>query len=161
MQKSNSNGMQSILRSLTLLLALTTIAACSDSSDRQAGGGNVALGEFVLAVLSSPPDQVSGGDARISVELPDGLAPEEVEIALDGVDVRSSFSTMGGDMRLEGLVSGLGQGENIITVNSTGGQAPQAELVLTNHPSSGPIFSGEQQQPFFCSTDGEDRKSVV
>ena len=34
--------------------------------------------------------------------------------------------------------------------------APTAQLVVRNHPVSGPIFSGEQQQPFVCKTQTQE-----
>ena len=154
MMHNNNAGISShVLRTLTLLLALVMLAACSDSSDRKGGDEDIALGEFVLAILSSPADQVSGGTARISIGLPEGLDPTEVEVAVNGADVRANFSPSGNANELQGVVSGLAEGDNQLTVDSAGGQAPQAELVLTNHPETGPIFSGPQQQPFLCATD--------
>ncbi len=153
MHKNNAGITLRRLRSLTLLLVMAALAACSDSSDRKKDDSDVALGEFVLSILSSPADQVSGGAARVSVGLPQGLDAAEVEITLDGTDVSADFSLSEDATELQGVVSGLTEGDNQLTVNSASGQAPQAELVLTNHPATGPIFSGPQQQPFLCATD--------
>ena len=38
------------------------------------------------------------------------------------------------------------------TANGRGHGRPAAQLTLVNHPISGPIFSGPQQQPFVCTT---------
>jgi hypothetical protein len=153
MHNNNAGISSHVLRTLTLLLTMVMLAACSDSSDRKDSDEDIALGEFVLAILSSPADQVSGGTARISIGLPEGLDPAEVEVAVNGADVRANFSPSGNANELQGVVSGLAEGDNQLTVDSAGGQAPQAELVLTNHPETGPIFSGPQQQPFLCATD--------
>ncbi|KAA1191852.1 hypothetical protein F0M18_09990 [Pseudohalioglobus sediminis] len=154
MHKNRGSVFSNTLRPFILLFALALITACSDSSDRKPGDDEeVALGEFVLAVLSSSPDQVSGGSARIDIGLPEGLAPENVEISVDGADVTPRFSPNDDGSRLQGVVTDLAEGDNRLAVNSTGGEAPEAELMLTNHPATGPIFSGPQQQPFLCSTD--------
>lgn len=116
-------------------------------------------GEFALSVMSSPPDQVSGGQARISVLLPEGVAPEDVDIALAGSDVSARFSPHDEGVRLEGVVDGLAEGENLLTVSGPEGQVIDAELVLTNYPATGPMFSGPQQMPFFCATD-DDRADL-
>jgi hypothetical protein len=48
------------------------------------------------------------------------------------------------------LVKGLKNGENRVEVS--GPKAAAAHMVLTNHPITGPVFSGPQEQPFICST---------
>ncbi|MBN7796605.1 DUF6351 family protein [Parahaliea mediterranea] len=148
------------LRMLPLLLAMGLGAGCSDSSDHSggdAGGGEAPtpLGEFVLAVLSSAPDQVSGGEARIAIEVPEGLSLDDVNVALDGRDVSGAFTGMASGHGLEGRVDGLVEGGNALTVSSAEGNVPEAELTLTNYPATGPIFSGPQQTPFFCSVDDD------
>jgi hypothetical protein len=49
------------------------------------------------------------------------------------------------------LVKGLKNGQNRVDVS--GAKIPAAHLALINHPISGPVFSGPQEQPFVCSTD--------
>ena len=156
MHNNNRSLIGSISNSLIVLLALASITACSDGNggnNKQQDDDNAALGEFVLEVLSSQPGQVSGDSARIEVRLPEGLAAENVTISVDGADVTQRFSPSGDSSRLQGVVTGLAQGDNRLAVNSTGGEAPEAELVLTNYPVTGPMFSGPWQQPFLCSTD--------
>ena len=96
-----------------------------------------------ITVLSSRPDMVTGGDALVQVD-----APASALIQLNGQDVTSAFHAG------TGLVSGLKLGENSLQV-FTGGKAggrPAAQLTLKNHPITGPLFSGPQEQPFACQS---------
>jgi hypothetical protein len=90
-----------------------------------------------ITVLSSRPEMVSGGDALVAVR---GDGP----VTLNGVDVTSAFKSGGGERR--GLVEGLKLGTNVL-------KAGAASLILTNHPITGPIFSGPRETPFYCMTD--------
>jgi hypothetical protein len=110
---------------------------------------------FEVTVLSSAPDQVSGGDALIEVAVPRGTPTDAVRITVDGTDVTGAFAP-GDDRTLTGVVEGLAEGENTLRVeagNRRGQGRPRAaEVTLVNHPIGGPIFSGPQQQPFVCAT---------
>lgn len=101
-------------------------------------------------VLSSPPEWVSGDSARLEV-LTDGDA-SAVRIFLEGAngltDITDAFTASAG--RLEGVVHNLALGANRVVASSPTGSVT---LELTNHPSSGPIFSGPQQEMFLCSTE--------
>lgn len=118
----------------------------TERSDRAAG--------YDITVVSSPPEYVSGGDARLVIEVPPGQV-DKVSITVDGRDVTDAFSPI--DPRtLEGVIDELDLGDNVVEVrpgNSRG--RARASLTLTNHPITGPIFSGPQQQPFLCSTTGD------
>jgi hypothetical protein len=107
---------------------------------------------FGVEVLSSAPDQVSGGDALVAVRVPGSVDPSDVRITVGRVDVSSAFAPQGDE--LVGLVEGLPEGRSTLKVESTarGRKPAPAHLHLTNHPISGPIFSGPQQQPFVCTT---------
>jgi hypothetical protein len=117
---------------------------------------------FGIQVLSSAPDQVTGGDALVRVSLPRGLAPERVALLRNGEDVSVSLAPEPGRRSLVGLVGGLALGKNVLELRlrkpaSEEGSAsltrhPLATLRVRNHPASGPIFSGPQQQPFVCTT---------
>ncbi len=156
-------GLNLIQCLVPLFLALT-LTACSDGSDSIGGGGGDGgdggggdlgpTGAFVVAVLSSEPDQVSNDEARIGIEMPDGLAMEEVAIDIDGRDVSEAFRVTD-ERRLEGRVDGLDEGDNTLSVSTSVGDVESASLTLTNHPASGPIFSGPQQDPFFCAVDDD------
>jgi hypothetical protein len=107
---------------------------------------------FGIEVLSSAPDQVTGGDARIAIAVPRQVPPHQVRVLLNGEDVTEAF-TIGG-RRLEGVLSGMHLGENdlVVRANGQGRARPVGRLTLVNHPASGPVFSGPQQQPFVCTT---------
>ncbi len=151
------NSARHALNAQLLLVALTLlITACSDNNSNGGNSDNaVILGEFVVAVLSSPPEYVSGGDARVSIEVPEGLPRDEVKVSLDGRDVSEAFTAMGESTVLRGRVSGLIDGDNLLVVSSSADNVTPAELVMVNHPVTGPIFSGPKQAPFQCSTDGD------
>src|SRR4029453_545205 len=51
---------------------------------------------------------------------------------------------------LQGLVDGLPEGES--TIEATGG-GETVTLPVTNHPLSGPIFSGPHLEPWVCHTE--------
>jgi hypothetical protein len=114
------------------------------------GAGN----RFEVTVLSSEPDQVSGGDALIEVRVPRGTRTDAVRVTVGGTDVTGALTPDG--RTLTGVVDGLAEGENTLRVEAAGSRGhggPRAtEVTLTNHPIGGPIFSGPQQQPFVCAT---------
>lgn len=121
--------------------------------------------QFTIEVLSSPPDLVSGGAARVAIDVSPKVKMSKVRVTLEGDDVTGAFE-LHGERRLEGVVDGLAVGENLLVVTATGqgraarvatsGNNPRAASVtLVNHPSSGPMFSGSQQEPFLCATEGD------
>ena len=111
----------------------------------------------VLTAVSTRAEYVSGGDVLIELRLPDRGSTKHLRIEVDGVDVRSAFHAMP-DGSLLGLVTGLGDGphEVVARLNGHGRGGPpgrSARLDIVSHPSTGPLFSGPQQQPFFCETE--------
>lgn len=123
------------------VVSASLLVACSDSDD------DVSL---PMSVLSSRPDVVSGGDALVRVQVPPEVAVSDVAVRLGNVDVTSAF-TPDGNGGLTGLVSGLAGGAQTLTALRAGREA--GRLAVVNHPITGPIFSGPQQQPFLCQTD--------
>lgn len=114
-----------------------------------------------IDVLSSAPEQVSGDDARIAVHVPFFTSQYGIAISVNGEDQTDAFEWDRHRRTLEGVVTGLELGDNLVEVSSGGSghkhghQAPTTELVLTNHPVTGPIFSGPQQEVFVCADDGD------
>jgi hypothetical protein len=107
-----------------------------------------------VTVLSSAADQVTGGDARIRVDLPPGLQGK-ARVLLNGGDVTAALSK-NATGALEGVITGMTDGENVVQVTPTAksnGAPASARLTLVNHPITGPIFSGPQQYPFVCKTE--------
>jgi len=108
-------------------------------------------GRWSIEILSSEPDQVSGGDALVRVQFPGRRIKQNARLFLNGVDVTSQLEPLGGD--LVGVVGGFVEGNNWLWLQATAtAHWPQAFLHATNYPISGPIFSGPQQQPFVCTT---------
>ncbi len=103
-----------------------------------------------IRTLSNRADLISGGDALVEVVLPDGARADTLHVTLDGRDVTGAFAVRDGG-RVQGLVDGLEVGDNRLV--ATAGGATPAELTITNHPIGGPVFSGEQVQPWACTTE--------
>jgi len=106
-----------------------------------------------LEVVSSPPQYVSGGDARISIQTAPGLSPQ-LELWLNGRKLARADTlpaTAGG---FEGVITGLRIGANKLELRSEG-RLVLDQQILTNHPITGPMFSGPQQHPFMCTTAQE------
>ena len=121
------------------------------------GVGNLgSCFSFEIDVLSSPAEFVSGDDARVSVRFPYGTPLDRIRITLDGDDVTGDFEQVG-YRRLEGVVDGLALGDNLLEVERRflAWWLPQTSVVLTNYPTSGPMFSGPQQEVFLCSDAGD------
>jgi hypothetical protein len=108
-----------------------------------------------IVALSSPPYAVSGGTVLVRVELPRNVSSNDLVITLNSQAVTNAFRPEAGQSSLLGLVTGLTLGKNVMTARAIGrnNQAySSAQLVLTNYPITGPIFSGPQEAPFYCMT---------
>ena len=131
-----------------MLATLTPIAASAAPSRPGVQPG------YAIEVMSSPAEYVSGGDARLRVSLPPGQVGK-ARITVDGRDVTEAFAPIGKGT-LEGVVTDLEIGDNPVEVRLGNGRAPaRAALTLTNHPITGPMFSGSQQEPFLCTEPEE------
>jgi hypothetical protein len=140
------NWPRSVALTAALALAAGTAAAAVP-------GTAVASAGYQVTVLSSAPHQVTGGDARIRVDLPRGVAAGAV-VRLNGADVTSSL-TQRTATSMEGVVGGLALGANALEVSPRAqakGAPAKTRLTLVNHPKEGPVFSGPQQYPFVCKT---------
>jgi hypothetical protein len=104
---------------------------------------------LTISVLSSRPDFVSGGDARIAVTAPSGVSPSRMRVYLNDDDVTSQLTLT--DAGREGVLGGLLTGPNQLRTTAPG--TADDTVTLTNHPISGPVFSGAQQQPFVCQSE--------
>ena len=102
-----------------------------------------------IQVLSNRADLISGGNALIAVDLPEGLVSSSAEIELNGRPINSQFAVRDNGLFM-GLVTGLQEGTNTLNaVWQGGGQT----ITIINHPTGGPIFSGPQLQPWVCNTE--------
>ena len=116
---------------------------------------NPASDEFAVKVVSSVPNQVTGGDARLHILVPRTVPLHQVEVWVNGVDQLSHFSVMPGTRELTGVIDGLTPGANDLRVKANGngkGRPAPVAMTLTNFPLTGPVFSGPHQYPFVCTT---------
>lgn len=134
----------------TAAVAVTVLASCSGGGDDADPDGGAEAG-LSVEVLSSHPEYVTGGDALVAVSLPDGEDPAGVAVEVDGEDVTDAFAPDRDDEhRLIALVEGLPEGDAEIVATAPGGSA---SVTVTNHPVSGPLFSGEQLDLYACTTE--------
>ena len=61
---------------------------------------------FVAEVVSSAPDQVTGGDARLHIQVPQVVPLQQVEIWVNGVNQADRFALIDGTRTLTGVVDG-------------------------------------------------------
>src|SRR6185503_6417160 len=109
-----------------------------------------AADQLQVRVLSSRPEMVTGGDALVRVELPVGVSASDVKLTVNGTDATGRLKADASGRALTGLVSGLALGSNTLTASAA---KTSAKLTVVNHPITGPLFSGPQEQPFVCTTD--------
>jgi hypothetical protein len=112
------------------------------------------VGVFQVRVVSSAPDLITGGDARLHIDVPQAVPVDEVQVLVNGQDVRSRFALVPGTRRLTGVIDALPLGNSTVRVQTrTSGPADPlpVELTLVNHPITGPVFSGPHQYPFVCT----------
>jgi hypothetical protein len=131
------------------------------SKDNGKGGGSHQDNgkDVAIRVLSSSPEFVSGGDARIEITAAPGLH-NKIELYLNDRPVKADLISKG--HTLEGVITGLRNGRNVLEVYVKGGKARDS-IELTNYPISGPMFSGPQQHPFVCTTtqSGVGKQPIV
>jgi hypothetical protein len=150
---SRLNHQFNILLIFTVLLVLTIGIPLSGAM--ATSGDNPASQEFVVQVVSSAADQVTGGDARLHIEVPLTVPLQQVEVWVDGVNQAAHFRVIPGTRTLTGMIDELNVGENSLTVKANGngkGRPAPVSLSLTDYPITGPIFSGPHQYPFVCTT---------
>jgi hypothetical protein len=110
--------------------------------------------KLIVEVVSSAPDQVSGNDARLHIQVPKNVPLHQIKVMVNGRNQSNNFSVIPGTRTLTGVVEGLELGENTIHVMPNGkgkGRPRPSSLTLLNYPKTGPIFSGSHQEPFICS----------
>ena len=107
-----------------------------------------------LSVLSSRNDMVSGGDALVQAELSEP-AVGPLALSVNGEAISNAVLKRGADGRtFRALIGGLNLGANLVEARDLGRpDAAPARLIVTNHPLTGPVFSGPKETPFVCMTD--------
>jgi Tannase-like family of unknown function (DUF6351) len=144
--------MRSVLPLVVLALGLSV--ALSSCGDNSISSGNGAAGSgAVIKVLSNRADLISGGDALIEVDPPTGTDTAVLHLSLNGKDVTQQF-TVGANGKFMGLVSGLVNGNNVLSAQGSGLQ--NASITIVNHPQGGPVLAGPQLQPWTCQAGATD-----
>ncbi|MBL7250639.1 DUF6351 family protein [Alloalcanivorax marinus] len=131
------------------LAVASLLAACGGDSS---SSSSEAAPSASLRVVSSEPQWVSGGDARVAVR-GDADLLAGARLRLNGEDLDTEGFQASGE-GVEGMVRGLEQGDNELTVWHPD-HGTLARLTLTNYPVEGPMFSGPHQYPFVCTTVSE------
>ncbi len=125
-------------------LATGLLVGCAKNQDPPLAGTTVQT-------LSNRADLVSGGAALVEIKLPDGADGAYLQADLDGSDITSTFARQA-DGRYLGVVKGLKNGDNTLSVKSTLATFVGARLVINNHPIGGPVLLGTQTMPWICAT---------
>jgi hypothetical protein len=132
------------LRVLPVVAACLVLTACGGSDNDSASAPPLDV-----KLLSGRADFVSGGDALVEISAPTGFTAGDLKVDVGGRDVSSAFAARANG-RITGVVTGLANGDNTLTVSAPG--ARTARLKLTNYPIGGPIISGPQVTPWICAT---------
>ena len=137
---------------ITVVLATVVSLAASPLMWNQASAAPAREpARLSIESVSNPrPDLVSGGEVLLRVTVPHGVRLSQVRVAQGPVNVTSDFADQP-DGTLLGLVTGLRNGPNLVRARAVG-HPGQATLQVRNHPITGPVFSGPQQEPFYCQT---------
>lgn len=67
---------------------------------------------LTITTLSAGPENVSGGDVLVRIDVPRNAAFSDVRVSLNGADVTGVFLPDGDS--LIGLVTGLREGDNVL-----------------------------------------------
>jgi hypothetical protein len=102
-----------------------------------------------IDVLSNRADLISEGDALVQIVVPSGVDPRIVRVDVGGRDVTSAFAVRS-DGRFIGRLENLALGSNVLTAKLSNKHG--SRITITNYPKGGPIFSGQQIQPWLCTT---------
>lgn len=82
---------------------------------------------------------------------PASVSLENLVVRLNGTNVTGLFQAVSPGNAL-GMVIGLTPGRNVLEAQQISSTEPAAQLVMTNYPRTGPVFSGPHEQPFICGT---------
>ncbi|MFE6157793.1 DUF6351 family protein [Streptomyces sp. NPDC056486] len=135
--------MRSRLRRV-VIFACAVMAATALTPEQMAAGADRPPPRIAIA---STPDRAltSGGDALLRITTAGHQDPVRVKVNGNAVN---GFQRQP-DGTLLGLVTHLKNGRNRITAEADGLTSTRT---VTNHRSTGPVFSGRQATPFYCET---------
>jgi hypothetical protein len=145
-------GRRVLLAGLTAALALGSIVGPEVAGAGPGGSKGPGRAPFKLAVISSRPDTVSGGDALVRVDAPRRGRSKRLRLVVNGEEVTDSLAP-GRGHALVALIDGLDVGDNTVKLFRGRAKRPVAKLKVTNHAITGPVFSGPHI-PLYCSAGG-------
>jgi hypothetical protein len=133
-----SVGISTVAALSTVVLIVSAAPTSASAADRP----GVRLS--ITSVSNPTPSLVSGGDVLIRVT----GSSQTPTLTIDG---RSTDATahVQPDGSWLALIAGLRNGLHHVDARSG---RDSADLRVTNHPITGPVFSGPQQLPFICET---------
>ncbi len=120
------------------LAAACALGACTTLSPGTTG--------MAIETVGNRADLVSGGDVLVRVRLPEGASTQDASLTVNGAPGGALRQGPDGKSWLS-LIDGLAEGKNTLALSSGGNTV---RLDVTNHPNSGPLFSGPQIQPWTC-----------
>jgi len=105
-----------------------------------------------LRALSTRAEYVTGGDVVVAIAAPDASTADATTAALkvNGVDQGKVAWTTDKAQRVITAIEGLHDGQNLIEATLDG---QTATLTVTNHATTGPLFSGPALPMPVCSTE--------
>jgi hypothetical protein len=113
-----------------------------------------AAGDVRISTLSNRADLVSGEDALVRISTP-GASASSARITLNGRDVTRAFRAHS-DGRGLGLLTGLREGDNVVTATLPDGRG--ARLTVVDRHLGGPVFAGPQIKPWTCGNGSKSPK---
>jgi Tannase-like family of unknown function (DUF6351) len=141
--------MRPLLRYISIPFLTIGLLAAGAIGDAAPPGGN----HLVITPLSTGADRVSGGDVLVRIDVPGSAGLADVQVTLNGNDVTGTFVPDPTSHALVGLVTGLVNGDNVLTASSRRTKPSlTTRLDLRNFPIYGPIFAGPHQTPWICET---------
>ena len=109
-----------ILMIFIAALSLTMIALPSSLDAKPAGPKKLKpkklKWKFKAEVVSSAPDQVTGGDARLHIKVPRTVPLHKVVVLVNGIDQSHQFDQIPGTRTLTGVIDGLNIGQNKVKI---------------------------------------------
>ncbi len=137
-----------------LILFASILVGCSPERDA------TLPVQLNIESVSNQAHLVSGGN--LLIEIASSVTPDQLRFQVNGGSAPISLVVTREEAGLtyyRGLINDLAVGRNTISVFS--GES-QAHLDVVNYPITGPIFSGDQQDPYFClsqlAPDGDGQK---
>src|SRR5262249_36279497 len=119
-----------------MMTALVVHSAMGEAANADAGSAS-SRHRFLISVLSSRPDMVSGGDALVRVDVPRTTPLTCVRVFRNDHDVTAAFALILAEHALQGLVNGFELGANLLTLRCSRSRALRRRA-LVHYPITGP-----------------------